>query len=303
MDIGLNLPQGGATAGEVTDLAVAAERAGFESLWSFDRVLAPVAPRTPYPASADGELPAFMSSVLDPMLALTAAAAVTSTIRLGTSVLVAPWYPPLLLARAAASLDRLSGGRFTLGLGVGWSQDEFAGVGVPMAGRGQRLEEILDVLDAAWTEEIVAVTTRREHVAPSVIGLKPTNGRVPVLLAAYTPSGLGRIARRGDGWLPAGVPLAGMAGIWQGACDAAERNGRDGRCLRLTVLANVAIVDGLSGGRPDFVGSLDQVRDDINRCRDLGADELIVNLAQVASNAEDVLDLALSLTTPAAVGV
>ena len=303
MDIGIGLPQGGLSATAVTELAVTAERAGYHSLWAFDRVLAPLEPRTPYPASADGTLPTAMSSVLDPILTLTAAAAVTSAIRLGTSVLVAPWYPPVLLARAAASLDRLSGGRFDLGLGVGWSDDEYEALGVPIAGRGRRLDEILDVLDAAWTQDVVSITTSREHIAPSVIGLKPVRGRVPVTLAAFTPAGLERIARRADGWIPAGMPLDLVAGMWGGVRDAAERAGRDPGALRLTVLANVELLGSLPDSRPDFVGSIDQVRDDVRRCAELGVDELIVNATLMAQAPHALLDIAATITSPVVLGV
>lgn len=296
MDIGLALPQHGHDRPTVTEVAVAAERAGFASLWTFDRLLSPRAPRSPYPASADGELPAWMERVVDPLLALTAAAAVTSTIRLGTSVLVAPWYPPLLLARSSASLDRLSGGRFTLGLGTGWSVDEYEAVGAPMASRGARLDETLDVLNAAWREPVVSITTSREHVAPSVIGLKPRAGHVPLLLAAYTPPALDRVARRADGWIPAGIPVGAVAGMWQGLRRAAETYGRDPSALRLVVLANVTITDRLAGDRPEFVGSVDQVRDDVARCVDAGVDEVIVHVPTMTGPVGELVDVVGELT-------
>lgn len=299
MKIGLGLPQDGSGRPGVTEVAVAAERAGIESLWAYDRVLWPVSPRTPYPASADGSLPEMMQRAADPLLALTAAAAVTSTIRLGSSVLVAPWYPPLLLARAAASLDRLSDGRFSLGLGVGWSVDEYEAVGVPMAGRGRRLDEVLDVLGAAWADDVVSITTSREHVAPSVIGLKPAGGRVPVLLAAFTPDGFERVARRADGWVPAGIPVAAATGMWAGIRARATELGRDASAMRLVVLAHVTLTDSLGDGRPEFVGSLAQVRDDVRRCLDAGVDELVVNPTTPVASADEFVGLVASLTEPA----
>ena len=109
-------------------MAAKAERSGFASLWVMDRVLAPLEPRTPYPASMDGELPAEQYSVLDPFVALTLAATATERIRLGTSVLVAPWYSPLLLARTLTAIDLASHGRLSVGLGLGWSVDEYDAV-------------------------------------------------------------------------------------------------------------------------------------------------------------------------------
>src|SRR5438270_447593 len=130
MRIGIAIPQIGALADPdaARSVAIAAERAGYASLWALDRLLAPTHPRTTYPASPDGRLPPEQSAVLDPLGILTLAAAVTTTIRIGTNVLVGPWYASALLARSLTTLDRISAGRLTVGLGLGWSADEYAAV-------------------------------------------------------------------------------------------------------------------------------------------------------------------------------
>ena len=110
-----------------------ADERGYSSIWALDRLLAPIAPRVPYPASPDGALPEEQRIVFDPLVTLTLAAAVTHRVRIGTSVLVAPWYSPALLARSLTSLDHVSGGRLTVGLGLGWSVDEYEAVGVSAA--------------------------------------------------------------------------------------------------------------------------------------------------------------------------
>src|SRR4051794_1806376 len=104
---GFALPQVGRVAGPaaVIEVAKAAESRGYSSVWAMDRLLAPVAPRTPYPASPDGELPEEQRTVLDPLGVLTLAATVTERVRLGTGVLVAPWYAPPVLARSLTTLD------------------------------------------------------------------------------------------------------------------------------------------------------------------------------------------------------
>ena len=293
MKIGLGLPQLGhfANVEALVDVAVTAEAAGFDSLWAIDRLLAPVDPLTPYPASTDGALPPEQRCVLDPFVALATAAAHTSRIALGTSVLIAPLHPPVMLARSAASLDRLSRGRFTLGLGIGWSADEYAAVGVPQRGVGARLDEVLDVLDAAWGQETVAVTTSHEHVAASWIDLKPIGGRVPLVLAAYTPAGLDRIARRADGWTPAGIPVEAAVPMFAGIRQAAESYGRDPSQLRLVVRANVKLTPSpLGDGRMEFTGSPVQVRDDVLRARDAGVDEVLVDLQGTTSSVDHLLD-------------
>ena len=293
MKIGLGLPQLGhfADVSAIVEVATAAEAAGFDTLWGMDRLLAPVAPRTPYPASPDGVLPPEQSIALDPFVALATAAAHTTRIGLGTSVLIAPLYAPVILARSAASLDRLSGGRFTLGLGIGWSGDEYAAAGVPQRGLGTRLDEILDVLDAAWGDDVVAVRTTHETIAPSTIGMKPLGGRVPLVLAAYTPAGLDRIARRADGWTPAGIPVAVAVPMWQGARQAAESYGRDPSTMQLVVRANVKLTASpLGAGRAEFTGSPVEVRDDVMRARDAGVDEVLVDLQGTAHSVDHLLD-------------
>lgn len=298
MHIGLGLPQVGnfADAAVTRRVAVEAEDEGFDSLWTLDRVLAPVAPLTPYPVG-DGTLPPEQSKVFDPMLTLTLAAAVTDRVRLGTSVLIAPFYSPVMLARSAATLDHISGGRFTLGLGLGWSADEYAAIGVPQRGLQQRIEQMLEVMGRVWRDDIVEIETTRENVAPSVIDLKPLQGpRVPLILATYNPAGLERIARRADGWIPTGLPMAMVSDMWSTVLHTADGYGRDTSGMRLVLRANVKVTETLGNAdRPDFIGSIAQIRGDIERARELGAHEILLDLQGTASSARHLMDLALTL--------
>src|SRR5262245_6261167 len=174
MRIGIGLPQLGrfADIDALRQVAMAAEASGLSSLWAIDRLLVPVSPRTAYPASADGALPAEQRSAIDPIVALSVAATVTDRIRLGSSVLVAPWYPPVVLARTLASVDVASAGRLTVGLGVGWSVDEYDAVGAPMRRRGRRLDEILVLLDSLWRGRTQHVTDH-ERIEPASLTVHP----------------------------------------------------------------------------------------------------------------------------------
>jgi alkanesulfonate monooxygenase SsuD/methylene tetrahydromethanopterin reductase-like flavin-dependent oxidoreductase (luciferase family) len=158
--LGLTLAQLGpfADTASVTTMAREAEARGYSALWVIDRLLAPVEPRAPYPASDDGSLPPEQHIALDPLVTLATAAAHTTRIRIGTNVLVAPWYRPVLLARSLASLDVLSGGRLDIGIGLGWSPDEYDAVGVPQRGLAANQEQLLDLLDALWAPDPVAYT-------------------------------------------------------------------------------------------------------------------------------------------------
>jgi probable F420-dependent oxidoreductase len=300
MRLGLGLPHLGALASPlaIRTVAAAAERAGLDSLWAMDRLLSPVTPRTlAYPGRADGTLPAAQQTVIDPLVALTLAATVTERITVGTDVLVAPWYAPVLLARSLAALDQVSGGRLVVGLGLGWSVDEFDAVGVPMAGRGQRIEEILDVLGAVWGDDTIEVTTDHERIAPSVMGAKPVQRpRPPILLGAHSPAGLERIARRADGWLPFGVAPADIERHWNHVLELAAQAGRDPAELQLVVRADPQLSRPLGRDRPPFTGSCDQVAGDLERLEDMGANEVILDFHATATSLDDLLDSAVCLT-------
>lgn len=302
MKLGLGLPHLGPLASPVAirTVATAAEAAGLDSLWAMDRLLSPISPRTrAYPGRSDGALPAAQQTVIDPLVALTIAATVTERVSVGTDVLVAPWYAPILLARSLAALDQASAGRLVVGLGLGWSLDEFEAVGVPMSGRGQRIEEVLDVLDAVWRDETVALSTSHERIAPSVIGAKPVQRpRPPLLLGGRSRAALERIARRADGWLPFGIPLEEVKPSWAFVLELAERAGRDPARLQLVVRADPRVSGRrATSTRAPFSGSCGQVMDDIARLNEVGAHEVILDFHATATSADHLIHAALCLTT------
>jgi alkanesulfonate monooxygenase SsuD/methylene tetrahydromethanopterin reductase-like flavin-dependent oxidoreductase (luciferase family) len=154
MRFGFTLPQSSSGAGPEGVVAVArrAEEIGYDSLWVIERLLYPVQPQAPYPATADGSLPPPYTRSLDPLAVLAFVAAHTTRARIGSTIINLPFYNPVLLARHLASIDVLSGGRLSVGFGLGWSPDEFEAVGVPMNDRGRRAEEALRLIQAIWTE-------------------------------------------------------------------------------------------------------------------------------------------------------
>jgi probable F420-dependent oxidoreductase len=282
MKISVGAPQTGAlaTPKAVGETAALTESLGLDGLWVLDRLLIPVAPRDPYPATADGVLSSQFERVLDPIAVLAYAAARTKRIRLGTGVIVTPWYSPVLLARSLASVDVLSGGRLDVGLGVGWSSDENDATGAATDALGRRTDEFVDVLLRAWNDDIVEYDGEFVTVPASTIGLKPVQRpRPPLLFAAYSPGAMQRIARVGDGWLPAGLPLDVMTGMWAGIQQMAEGFGRDPSELRLVVRGNVWSTQRTTDhDRPMFVGDATQIADDVRRCEEVGASEVVIDL-------------------------
>ncbi len=157
MKLGFGLPMAGpaATPDGIIRVARRAEELGYDSLWTWERLLVPIHPQTGYIGTPDGSFPEHFKRTMDPLDVLTFAAAHTSRIRLGTSILVMGHYHPLTLARRTATIDILSDGRLQLGLGQGWSKDEHDAMGVAMQDRARRADEFLTVLKRAWTERVV----------------------------------------------------------------------------------------------------------------------------------------------------
>jgi len=278
MKIGFQLPNIGpvATAEAVVEVAQRAEALGYDSLWTTERVLYPVNPRTPYPVTPDGSLPEPYKHVLDPVETLMFAAAHTKKIALGTSVLDMPFYNPVMLARRLTTLDVLSNGRLRVGLGLGWSEDEMEAAGGEKKNRGARADEFLEILKAIWTRNPVEYQGKFYRVPESYIGPKPVQKpHPPIILAAFAPAALNRLARLADGWNPVALPPEAMAQMFGAIQQMAKEAGRDPSSLQMIVRANFGIHDTpLGKERPMFNGTLEEIREDVMRCREIGAHEI-----------------------------
>jgi probable F420-dependent oxidoreductase len=280
--IGYFLPQMGPAAGPdaLTDVARSAEELGYDSLWVTERTLFPLEPAVPYVASADGSLPDVFRDVLDPITALAFVAAATERVAIGPSVLNLPWYNPTLLARSLTTLDVISGGRLKVGLGMGWSPDEYEAAGADWRRRGRLADQNLEALLAIWTTDPVEYEGADFAIPRSVIGPKPVQKpHPPIYMAAYTEAAMNRVARFADGWMPVGVPVEGMTAMLAGIREMANGHGRDGDQIELIVRANVHVTDSpLGDGRAVFSGTLDQIRGDVEASREAGAAELTVDV-------------------------
>jgi probable F420-dependent oxidoreductase len=277
--IGAMLPHIGTGIGPaaVVEAARRAEALGYDTLWAIERLLYPTSPRSKYPVTADGSLPEQYARVLTPVETLTYVAAHTDRIGLGTGVLVMPLHNPVVLARQLATLDVLSGGRLRVGLGQGWSADEIEAAGGTMHGRAARADEFLQVLDAVWTTDPAEFSGQYFTLPRSILQPKPVQSpRPPVYLAAYAPTALERAGRRADGWMPSGVPLAAVGPMMDRVRAAANGAGRDGQALELLIYAAAHVLEESPGpDRPDFVGTFEEIRQDVATARALGASELI----------------------------
>jgi probable F420-dependent oxidoreductase len=293
MRLGTTLPHMGEGARPEVVVAAAqrAEALGYDTVWVADRLLYPLQPRTPYPSTPDGSLPEFYKVVLDPLATLTYVAARTERLRLGTSVLNMPFYNPALLGRQLTSLDVLSGGRLRVGLGQGWSADEFEAVGASAKERAGRADEFIAALEAWWGPDPVAFEGKYYRIPPSIIGLKPVQRpRPPLYLAAYTPAAMQRAARLADGWLPMGIPVPALEGLVPQFRDLVRAAGRDPAAVAVIVGGFPVVTPTPQGAdRGIFIGTPDQIRDDVQRLAALGVEELLLALMPPAGEGLDGL--------------
>ncbi len=245
-----------------------------------DRLLWPIKPRAPYPVG-DGSLPALYKTSLDPLQTLAFAAAQTKRVAVGSSVLNLPWYNPTLLARTLTSLDVLSGGRLRVGLGMGWSPDEYEAAGTSWSGKGKRADELIRAIKTIWTTDPVEFKGEYVQIPESIIGLKPFQKPHPsIYMAAFTPSALQRMAREANGWFPVGIPLKAVPEMFGGIQAMAKEAGRDPSKLELIVRGNPCEFSDLPSGsdRAEFTGTIEQIGADIATAREIGAHELVLDV-------------------------
>lgn len=283
MKIGFALPNIGpiATAEALSTIAQRAEALGYHSLWTIERLLYPVKPQSPYPATPDGSLPEEYKHSLDPLDALTFVASQTKEINLGTSVLDIPYYNPVMLARRLSTIDFLSNGRLRVGLGLGWSKDEMDATGADMKKRGAMADEFIQVLKAIWSTNPVEFRGNFYQIPKSYIYPKPVQKpHPPIYLAAFAPAALKRLATVADGWNPVLIPVAGMAQMFEGIKQMAKDAGRDPSTLVTIVRAIMQITDKpLGADRGIFSGTLDQIREDVSSCSKIGVSEVFFDPA------------------------
>ncbi len=192
MKFGIHLPQSGpaAKASAIRSVAMHAEELGFSDVWVSDHLALPK--NAPYPPS---------SYILEPLIALTWAAAATRRVGLGTTVLVLPLRPPVLLAKMLGSLDIMSGGRVLLGAASGWLKEEFAALGVPFGERGARTDETIDILRRCWTEDPIDAVGPKTGVKMSDMRVKPQPERsIPIWIGGHSEPAYRRAIAVGDGW-------------------------------------------------------------------------------------------------------
>ena len=215
---------------QMADVAVRAESLGFESVWVAEHLVFPSTIQSRYPYAAEGVPPINPATpLLDPLLVLMQVAARTQRIRLGTNVYILPLRHPIAVARMVTTLDVLSGGRVSFGVGLGWLAEEFDAVGLDFASRAARGREAIRALRALWTEEEPSFHGRTVQFGPVRFEPKPAQRpHPPILVGGESGAALKRAAELGDGWYGVGhtpETAAGQMARLREYLDAAGRAG------------------------------------------------------------------------------
>lgn len=241
-------------------LASIAEESGFESLWTVEHVVVPADYKSPYPYSPTGRMPGPEESPIpDPLIWLTWVAAATRTLRLATGILILPQRVPAVLAKEVATLDLMSGGRVTLGVGVGWLREEFDALGIPFEQRGARTDEYIEALRVLWRDgestyhgRFVDFERVKSYPKPVQAG-----GVVPIAIGGHTPAAARRAGRLGDEFFPGVATADQLQSLIDVMRESATDAGRDPDAIGIT-----------AGGALDVDG--------IKRLADMGVTRLAV---------------------------
>jgi probable F420-dependent oxidoreductase len=242
-------------------VAVAAQQCGFATLWAGEHVVMVDQSTSRYPYSDDGKIavPA-VADWLDPLIGLGFAAAATTTIGIATGVVLLPEHNPVIVAKQAATLDRLSGGRLTLGVGIGWSRQEFEALGVPFEHRGRRTAEYVAAMRTLWRDDVASFDGEFVRFDAVRVNPKPVRERrIPIIVGGNSDAALHRVVAWGDGWygfnLKDAEEVADRVALIRQLC---RDRGRDRSGLQLSVALR------------------DPRRDDVSALSRLGVDELVI---------------------------
>jgi probable F420-dependent oxidoreductase len=310
LKVGITLPQAGqqATRENIIHMAQNAESEGFDSVWVFERLLWPINPQSPYPATPDGSLPNEYQIILDPLETLTYVAANTNKIALGTSVIDMLFHNPVVLARRFATLDVLSEGRAICGLGIGWAKDEYQASNIPFKDKGKRADEFLQALKKIWMDEVVEFKGKFYNIPASKIGPKPIQKpHIPIYMGGFSPNTYSRIVNYDtNGWLGLiGGPLEYLDNTIKTIRNITKKANKDPNRFRVILLTypNVDIDSNNQsattneGQRFPLTGTIDQVGSDMERIKQTGVDHIVFgyNFIPIGIDLDKMLDITKQL--------
>jgi probable F420-dependent oxidoreductase len=301
MDFGVHLPQLGRSAdrANLIEWAEEADRLGMHSGWVSDHVAWPKDIDSSYPYTEDGSFPGgFDMPWLDPLGTLMFVAARTERIKLGTTVLILGYRPPVLTAKWMATLDVLSEGRAILGVGVGWMREEFQVLGMPFDNRGARADEQLEIFERLFRDDLPSYDGTYYGFPEVGFSPKPPERKIPIWVGGSSGPAFARTAQFGDGFHAAFESVERVTQEWEDigkACEAIGRN-RDEIELSVRVYLDPA---GAMEPEKSLQGSPDQMAETVAAWRDIGVTHLSMDVVS-AGGASGRLDVLRSFMTEVA---
>ena len=272
---------------DAVEICRVAEEVGFESVWGGEHVILPDTIVSKYPYTEDGKIPAEPDTPIpDPLIWLSYVAAAAPTLQLGTCILIVPQRNPLVLAKELATLDRLSGGRVELGLGVGWLEEEFDALGIPWARRGARNDEYIEAMRALWAGPHAEFHGEFVDFAPATCSPRPVNGNIPVIVGGDSDAALNRAVRIADGYFPGEGDFERLTALLGRLRQKAEEAGRDPSSIAINTMFGAQMMDPAAGVEQMASAGVDRIMipafffagpDGLDRLRALG--EQIIPLA------------------------
>jgi len=261
---------------KMVELAVLAEQSGIESLWTFEHVIVPVDYASKYPYSPNGKMGTTPeTNFIDPLIALSVIATATQKVRLATGVNILSQANPLFLAKQAASLDFVSNGRFMLGVGIGWLEEEFQALGTPFERRGARFDDYIQAMKKVWAGDVVE--HKSDFLSWSGFKCYPVpiqKPGVPCIIGGSKGKVFERIAKHGDGWYAPAQNADDLAGMLTQLNEACDRVGRDRSTVEISTM---------------WIPPTESI-DVVKRYEDLGVSRLVVPVPALGGPPLEALD-------------
>ncbi len=307
MKIGITLPQVGSMANKenVKNIARIAEDEKLDSLWVFERLLWPINPQTPYPATKDGKLPEENKIIFDPLQTLSFVSAITSKVKLGTCIIDMLFHNPVVLSRNFATLDVLSDGRAIAGFGIGWSKDEYQASNIPFTSKGKRADEYLQLIKRIWQDDIVEFKGAYYTIPSSNIGPKPIQKpNIPIYLGGFSSNTFLRIVTHDtNGWLGTfGGPIEQIEETIKIIKQIAKNVNKNPANFKVILLAFPNIVEKNnenlhSNQKYPMIGTVDQIGNNIKTIKDI-VDHIIFgyNFSPLGKDIDKMIDITKQLS-------
>lgn len=279
MKFGVHLPQLGRSADRqsMIEWAEAAEELDLHSVWVSDHIAWPRDIEPNYPYSDDGSFPGgFDMPWLDPLATLAFVAARTKKVKLGTTVLILGYRPPVLTGKWMATLDVLSQGRAILGVGVGWMREEFEVLGMPFDNRGARADEQLEIFERLFRDDYPEYSGKFYEFDQIGFSPKPEARRLPIWVGGSSVAAFRRTAKFGDVFHAAFEPIEVVTDAWSQVRALAEANDRDPNEIELSVRLYLDPQNRMEAAK-SLAGSSEQMADTVEQWRSIGVTHILLD--------------------------